>query len=476
MRRGRFYTGLAVVTVAFFGMALAAIGSQAQAENQPGSDVTIRRFKVISGDQYVELQNNTDTDIDMSGVQLAYYNNYDIAAATTSRLITLSGTLPARGLYLVNDSATVLCYRTAVASASLGFATGSGRLLLTRLDPSAHPSNPFAFKTLDFAAWYRGSAVPPADVVKFPATSDSAVFALRQWAVDEDGVEEARAAGGGTWLQSRFGTGDDACVPLVEGEARIETYGDYELLPGALPPVRYVAAVTTTGSVNRNIGKMAPVLSELLPNPASPQTDANDEFIELYNPNDSVFDLSGFKLAFGGANPRKYTIPEGTVMQPNEFKVFMSGGTSISLSNSAAQVWLLDPNEKVISKTDPYSNAKDGQAWALDSNTGTWTWTLQPTPGEANALTPQATAGSKPVGAVLGIESGTAGGSDAAAAAANATLDDTTPLHPLILAAVGLGAVAYGIYEYRQDIANRIFQFRRYLRNRQAVRKPVQGR
>ncbi len=442
----------------------------AYAEEAQLSDITIHRFKIITGDQYVELQNNTDEDVDMSTVQLAYYNNYDIANATTSRLVTLSGTLPARGLYLINDSALTLCYQTAVASASLGFATGSGRMLLTRMDNS-DPANPFAFKVLDYAGWYRGSATPPADIVKFPATSDTAVFALRQWARDSNGVEEKRLAGQGSWAQSRLGTGDDSCVPYVDGEARPEVYADYSFLPSTLPPVRYAAAVTTGGKANRNVGKMAPVVNELLPNPASPQTDANDEFIELYNPNDSAFDLSGFKLAFGSTNPRKYTFKEGTVLQPKEFKAFMSGGTSISLSNTEAQVWLLDPSEKVVSQSEPYSKAKDGQAWALDSGSGKWVWTAAPTPNEMNVISPVATANAKTAAAVLGISTsgdGTNGAAGTASAAGQ--LDDAAPLHPMILAGIGVSALGYAIYEYRGDIQNRIFQLRRYFRLRRASR------
>src|SRR5690606_12301847 len=101
---------------------------------------------------------------------------------------------------------------------------------------------------------------------------------------------------------------------------------------------------------------------------------------------------------------------------PKEVKAFTSGDTSISLSNTEAQVWLLDPNEKVVSQSEPYSKAKDGQAWAL--NNGAWTWSSQPTPNEMNAMTPGggSDSKSKTAAAVLGIstnDSGTAGGSSA---------------------------------------------------------------
>src|SRR5690606_4381466 len=120
----------------------------------------------------------------------------------------------------------------------------------------------------------------------------------------------------------------------------------------------------------------------------------------------------------------------------------------------------------------PYASAKDGQAWAL--NNGSWVWTLAPSPGQMNTLTQTAAAGSstKTTAAVLGITNTTSGAaSSVVASTANpAQLDDAAPLHPGVLAGVGLAAVGYAVYEYRHDMANRLFQFRRYLRNRRAVR------
>lgn len=445
-----------------FGMA------SAKAQTTAPTAVTINRFKVISGDQYVELKNNTDQPLEMDNFRLVYYNNFNLGDASSSKIISLSGEIPAGGYYLVNDSTQTLCYQSVVAAASLGFATGSGRIELMQLAPTGNVVNPIDFITLDEAGWYRGNN-PPDGAVHFPATSQNKVFALRDW----QGAEPYK--GGGIWLKPNMGA--EPCVYELEGQPVQLEDEDFVFLPGTLPPVRRVAGVSESGGkANRNPGKMAPIINEVLPNPASPQSDANDEFVELYNPNDSVFDLSEFKLAFGSTNPRKYTFPEGTVLQPKEFKVFTSGGTSLSLSNTRAQVWLLDPNEKLVGQSDPYESAKDGQAWALDN--GKWVWTLQPTPGAINAIalpTPAAAKGKTAAG-VLGISSGSSStGAPAGGSSDAGQLADSAPLHPGVLAAVGLSALAYMAYEYRQDLSNRIFQLRRYLRNRQALRKPVQG-
>lgn len=467
MRWGRIQAGAVGLILIATAVVPALFVPKGYAQDAAVQDVIINRFKVISGNQYVELKNNTDEPVDVSNLQLVYYNNFDLANATSSKIITLSGQIPAGGYYLLADGTQSLCYQSVVASASLGFATGSGQMQLMRWEQVA--GRPFGFTTVDAASWYRKSSAsapnPPEGVVLFGNASQNP---------NEFAYRDANSL----WRVAKTLAGD--CSYEVEDEVEQVEDPVFAFLSGELPPVRHVAAASIgTVKANRNIGKAAPIINEMLPNPASPQTDADDEFIELYNPNDNVFDLSGFKLAFGSVNPRRYTFPEGTVLQPKEFKIFTSGDTSISLSNTAAQVWLLDPNEQIIGQSESYSKAKDGQAWALDSTAGTWVWTLRPTPGAMNELTgmPDPSGKSSSTKAVLGISTSNSGGGTGTDSSATAgTLADKTPLHPAVLAVVGMGALAYAVYEYRHDISNRLFQLRQNRSARRALRPKVPGR
>src|SRR5581483_6407909 len=89
-----------------------------------------------------------------------------------------------------------------------------------------------------------------------------------------------------------------------------------QLLVGAPPPAIFVEATDdpTSGPVLpvSDIGLAAPVLNELLPNPAAPASDNEDEFIELYNSNSKTFDLSGFRLQVGTRTTHDYVFPAGT--------------------------------------------------------------------------------------------------------------------------------------------------------------------
>ncbi len=244
-------------------------------------------------------------------------------------------------------------------------------------------------------------------------------------------------------------------------------------------------------------GLFGPQISELLPNPAAPQTDAHDEFIELYNPNDVPFDLSNFVLESGLESVHTYTLPVGTILPPRSFRAFLSVDTKLGLSNAGGQVVLLDPLGGSIAKTDPYSTAKDGQAWIFANDT--WQWTILPTPNAANAVHTPVAAGSakKPVVPVVTSAKKVAAVKAASTKAkpkptktatpkpaktpattklqtAAAVVPDS-PVHPSILAAAGVLALLYGAYEYRTDMANRVYQLREHRNARREARARSKG-
>lgn len=254
--------------------------------------------------------------------------------------------------------------------------------------------------------------------------------------------------------------------------------------PTEQPPATIVPAPSAQASQDgpvfpeRSKGLASPHVTELLPNPAAPQTDAADEFIELYNSNSAIFELTGFKLVAG---KRTYTFPSGTLMQPKSFVAYYSADTRLALSNSGGQVQLLDPFGNVIGQSDPYGTAKDGHAWAFAN--GTWQWTTSPTPNAANAIQAPATGKKKATATKASTTSGavkgaSAGSSAGATPVAGQVSDEPSgfSIHPVALALVGVFAILYGIYEYRGDLANKFHQFRTYRAARRSLRQKPAGR
>lgn len=258
--------------------------------------------------------------------------------------------------------------------------------------------------------------------------------------------------------------------------------------PAVLIPDESNEPTTSSSSATipaSDIGLVAPQITELLPNPAAPQTDAADEFIELYNSNATAFDLSGFQLEIG-ATTKKYVFPHGTVLTAHSFRAFFSADTHLGLSNTAGQILLVDPLGHTIGQSNQYNTAKEGQAWVLAA--GAWQWTAAPTPNATNIVQTVAVKATKKTVATTSKQATKATAataktkqkaatkSDISMAQPVATVVAASPLHFGVLAVVGSFAILYGVYEYRRDVANKFYQLRNYRAARRAHRQDTAGR
>ncbi len=422
----------------------------------PEPALLIGQIKITSSNgQFLTIYNNSAETIDMSSVQLAYFNSYDITKSTSSKYIGLSGKLAPQNFYLVSDGAFYVCYKMTVSSQSLGFSSTAGMVQLTKLT-QAGPGGLVTAQVLDSVAWSKTTA---AGAQTLPAASTD--FLQRTWTAGAEKV-----TGGGAWQAVHPDATEQCDLQTVFSTSSTPAAGT---LSTAAPVVR---AAPVVSAVNENTGLISPKITELLPNPKTPQTDDADEFIELYNPNDREFSLKGYRLEAGMTYSRGYTFTEGALL-PKSYTVFKIIDTNIQLSNTEGQVRLIDASGEVLEEIPAYEDAPEGSSWAFVGDA--WQWLSAPTPGAPNSSS--STAGENVVG-----NTKTTGKATSAKTAANTTgaaannekqLEDAAPLHPLVLAGVGAAAVAYAAYEYRKDMANAIFRSRRYLRNRRAARQSV---
>jgi hypothetical protein len=204
-------------------------------------------------------------------------------------------------------------------------------------------------------------------------------------------------------------------------------------------------------------------ISELLPHPQKPQTDAADEYIEIYNPNTTTVNLAGYILISGIKDDHKYVVKKGTIL-PHAYKVFYRSESKLTLSNSEGRAKILAPNGAVVDASSDYSKATAGQSWIYAN--GKWQWTVQPTPGKTNVL-------SAPV--VLGQKTTAIGRANTSKTFTNGLPSGSvssgtkTPLHPLVLVGVGAAALLYALYEYRHDLANYLYKLRANRESRQII-------
>lgn len=404
----------------------------------------------ITGDEFIVLQNNSGQNIsDLSGYWLNYFNNSDPQASGVS---SSSQQLP--GVDLGNGQTILLSSDGmptcgAVAAAKLTISLGDSRGFLQISQTSVGSL---------------GVSILPIDSVSWSSGTDGAITGVNS---KDSQSMYYRSLGSGTngWQLAD----SDAAVPCQIDAIGGGSVNSSLVLGGGAVPSIVKSSAAGTDLPSDDVGLSVPRLSEILPNPASPQTDADDEFIELYNSNSQPFDLSGFSLQVGTTTTHKYTFPAGTDIQPQQFSAYYSSDTGLSLSNSGGQVKLLDPSGNQLAQSDIYSTAKDGYAWIYAN--GTWQWTTSPTPSAKNIVNSPVSKniGTKSSGktAVLGAHTSGPSGSSYSGSAS------TTPssLHPLILAGIGTLAVLYALYEYRNDLANTLYRFRRYRAARRGTRQ-----
>ena len=390
--------------------------------------------------EYVRVSSSGNANTDVSGWKL----QYKAATGTTwTTKVTLQGLLGPGGTLLLATSTYPTGDPHLVMQSGMSAAGGHVQLV------------DVAGKQVDLLGW--GSATSAQGTA---ASAPSPGQALE------------RKQSGGSYLD----TGNNAA--------------DFVLTGTAASPTGVGSETAKTLPADTVAGSPALSISELLPNPASPQTDSADEFVELYNPNAEPIDLNGYKLQTGSTLNHGYTFKAGDVVPAGGYHAFTSSQTKLSLSNTGGKARLLAPDGSVIDETLPYGTAADGQAWALFDDT--WDWTTTPTPGAANHFTAPAkssassgtsskttAAKSSSSGKSTTIKTTTTTRKSGSGSAKTGTdtvgnqLASPSPIHPLVLAGVGGGALAYAGYEYRHDLFNRFDQLRRYLKHRRGARAKV---
>jgi hypothetical protein len=429
-------------------------------------------------------------DLGLGGYQLQYFNNNDLTKATSSKILPLSGILPPQSYYMLSDGASTICYQVTVSTVSLGFSTTSGFAEIVQLPPQTAAGNLVVPTVVDYVGWSKKTSGGNDTITVSPAATSvtvqtgitsASVSWMRQLPVQSSGV--------GSWLPVRPDPKNACALQLVQsGTAPTQPIANpgNQLKTGQQPPatiVNLASADSDSESAPQlptaDVGLAAPQITELLPNPVGSGNDDTDEFIELYNPNAAAFDLSGFTLQTGTTTKHSYEFPDETILPPQSFTAFYSTDTGLSLSNTSGQSDLADPFGNLLSQTEAYGTAKDGQTWSLADSK--WYWTTQATPNAANIIKQPVVAksssktskSSKTTASTSNATSGTVKGattSSSGTSAPAASDTKTTPIHPLVLAAIGILAVGYGVYEYRHDIANKFYEFRRNRRLGRAAR------
>lgn len=386
-----------------------------------------------ASEEFITIHNNSAEVVDITGWRLQYFSATSKSFTSPTRTITLMGTMSAGSDLAVSSTGYTAKNSTIFFSPTLAAAGGHVRLI------SGKAPNEIVH---DLVGW--GTALLPEQEA---ATG-----------VDKGSIYK-RAAMNGTRIDTDNNKADFAVVAETN-----------------VPPVQQPTIGTgTTESPNQSTAQTYEglIINELLPNPAAPKTDANDEFIELYNDSDQAIDMIGLTLQTGTSNSYSYKLT-GSI-GPRMYMVLYATQTKLTLSNSAGKARVIDTQGAILNETAAYGSAPSGSSWQLHNDT--WSWSLSQTPGAVNSV-PKTDVATSPnvkaattTKAVVGSSTTKASTSKAAKATKQNAATQTNKtqvsaaaqpggLNKYVLVGVGILALSYVVYEYRYDIAQKLRQFK----------------
>ena len=320
--------------------------------------------KASGNDQWIELYNNSNVDIDLTDWQLKASDGTPLITFNSSNCTSPSCIIPQRSYFLlertddttVDDIAADLIYTGAleVGGEYLQLISAAGTLV-----DSANKNG---------GAWSAGSGSP-----NYASMERSGVVVDSDWA----------------WFtHAGAGNGFDALGNPINGTPK---------------QANWATTVTVTPSPKPTLTSIPPsktptpypfqaiVLNEVLARPGHDWNgdgvvDVYDEFIEIINRGTTSVNLQGWKLDDGvNGNSATYTLPSTSLEAGERIAIF--GSTSrISLSDGGETVRLLKSSNQ-ISDVVTYTIARAAdQSWCRFPEHGFWNVNCFPTPSEENSL------------------------------------------------------------------------------------------
>ncbi len=425
-----------------------------------------------TGQEFVELYNPTAVDVSIDGWLLQYKSATSAVAesswAKRTVATTLSGTVKSHGFYLISQKAYLPAADADLSTAGLSGIGGHLRLK----DKSG--------AVVDLVGW--GATANAAETS--PALAPAA------------GQSIERLPGR---LQENGGDGTDTdnnskdfilrTIPQPQsGTSAVE-------IPAVAGPIIVDDPPADDQPAPAPLTYSTIMITELMPDPAAPLTDAHDEFVELYNPNATEVNLKGYVIKAGTNFNAFYNLPDQVIAAGAYLSVYAKD-SHISLTNTGGAAQILDPTGLVVGTADNYGKAVTGQSWSLID--GVWKWSVQSTPGAENiyeappvpepkvtVTAPKAKTVTPPAAKLKATAAFHSTGQASTPKATKTTAPKATKVKKstktpqtalvaastnhsgswliIVLAALSIG---YAIYEFRYDVRNYYHITRRYLKTR----------
>ncbi len=298
-------------------------------------------------DEFIELHNISDDEVDVTNLKLQYFSAtrddvFNISSSPTRELGLLNGIVQPKGYVLFSfenyiENADFYFGQGSTATSGL-LARSGGHIRLVQNDI-----------VLDVVAW--GTAKSPETKVLLEIAAGTSVERKlsKDMVVDTDNnaddfmVQQIPTPQGGS---------------LVEPELEIEP--EPELV---IPPCDGL------------------MITEIVPNPGG--VDTGKEFIELFNPTESLISLEDCTMKLDNSS-YLYTFVPGQAIYPGEYKAFYDELTGITLPNATGGSVTLIGSSTDYTVEYP-GNMQSDYSWSFLNQA--WLNTATATPNAANILT-----------------------------------------------------------------------------------------
>jgi len=317
-----------------------------------------------ANDEWIELYNNTAAPIDIS--------DWTLKAEDGSPTITLKGTIPALGYFLLERTDDETVPNIKADQIYTGALENIGEKLELR------DNNNFLVDLVDCSSgWFSGDNT------------------TKQTMERKNPKAEGNLAS--NWQSSQNAGGTPRALNSSSQQPAPSALPNPTVSPNPTPsPTPTPTADITPPKTEATDDAIAPEnifinslkISEFIPNPKG--NDEENEWIELYNEANEKVDISNWKLKSGD---KTYTIPEQTFISPDEFLVLSVKTTGLTLKNSESYLELYYPNDTIAQKID-YQETKEG--WSISKIGNKYLWTNSPTPGLPNQKSASPTPSASP--------------------------------------------------------------------------------